>query len=296
MKVKKCLIGTLLGLIILAVTGCSTRDTNEIETFEEETSVGMATSASEETQPDEIVIIKDIHLEEMIRDQIGKPEGELTTLDMEMVYSLNIDYREYPVYEIDGLEYAIYLGDFSYRYGALKSLSPIAELENLTYLNISYSTIEEIPKTFKTILLSRLSFIETNVNALDFLSELTNITNAHLTRSGITSIGFLENWDKVEELNLSENEIEDISPLEGKKSLTRLTLHKNKVEDISVLETLEALEILNISYNEVANISPIMQLEFLQEFTAYEDLDQKIIDRGLLQALEYKGVRVQYHE
>lgn len=296
MGFRKIIAGIVLVFLILFVAGCSSSDSNNSDTTEVTMTQGEIETTPVESAQDETVVIKDSELEQMIRNNIGKPEGDITVSDMEMLYSLNIDYRENPVYEIDGLEYAINLGDFSYRYGALKALDPIAELKNITYLNISYSTVEDKPKNFHMPLLSRISFIETNLSDLDFLSELTEVTSANFTRSGVVSTAFLENWTKLEELNLSENEIEDISPLEGKVNLTDLTLHMNKVEDISALETVTSLERLNISYNEVSNIDPIMQLDSLEELTAYEDLDKKIIDRGLLQALEDKGVLVEFHE
>jgi len=294
----------LLILILLTITACSSGTPDDESMTEKETITTGAKSIDETMEettamtasPEEVVTIKDPELEKMIRLAIDKPEGDITALDMEGVYSINIDYKEYPVREIDGLEYAIYLGDFSYRYGELKSLDPIKDLQNITYMTISYGTVDEAPATFNTKMLSRINFTETNVSDYSFLSQLTEVTSATFIRNGISSIEFLKGWDKIETLDLSTNEIKDVTPLEGKINLTDLTLHQNQIEDISVFETLSSLVYLNISYNNISNIAPIMQLPNLEELRAYEELDKKIIDRGLLEALIAKGLTVDYHK
>lgn len=298
MKLKKLGTIALIVLTLLVLSACTsdTQQTDAVNTTEASTSSTEIEEATEATSnPDRIIVIKDPELEKIIREQIGKPEGDITALDMEMVYSINIDFKEYPVYEIDGLEYAVNLNDFSFRYGNLKSLDAVAELKNITYLTISYSTLEQMPPVFDTPLLSRINFIETNVSDMTFLSNVP-VESASLVRSGITSIDFLNGWDMLVDINLSDNAITDVTPLEGKIKLVDLNLHKNMVEDISVFESLTSLELLNISYNKISNISPIMQLKNLKELIAYEELDKKIIDRGMLNALIDKGVLVEYHK
>lgn len=252
--------------------------------------------AGDATSQDQIVMIKDPNLEQIIREQLGKSEGDITVGDMEGVYSININYEETPVDFIDGLEYATNLNDFSFSNGTLTSLNPVGNLKNMGYLNVSYSSIEEPILAFETPALDRISFIETNVSDFDFLKNVTTASDVSFTSCGITSIAFMKDWMALESLNLDDNRIIDLSPLEGKTLIKYLTLHQNDIESIDALSTLKALETLNISYNNVSNIEPIMQLESLTEFTAYEDLDKKIIDRGLLETLAGRGVLVEYHK
>ena len=188
------------------------------------------------------------------------------------------------------------MNDFSFRNGTLKSLNPVGQLKKMGYLNVSYASVEEPSLPFETPVLDRISFIETNISDFDFLKDATSAVDVTFANCGILSIAFMKDWTALENLDLSDNKIIDISPLEGKMNLKVLTLHKNAVESIEVLSSLKSLEALNISYNNISNIAPIMQLESLTELTAYEDLDKKIIDRGLLQTLEGKGVLVEYHK
>lgn len=286
-------------LMTLTVISCSNnskksiQDSNSVNTndtnIQEE---GSATAADSE----EVVMIKDSELEKIVREKIGKAEGDLTTLDMSELYSMNINCEETPVYELDGLEYAINLNDFSFRYGNGKTLTPVSKLPNLEYMNISYSTFEEPSENFETPMLERISFIETNVSDLNFLSNVTSARSTYFSNSGINSIEFLKKWDNLEEISLDYNSISDLSPLKDKTKITILGLHQNEVVSIEALETLVNLESLNLSYNHVNNIGPIMDLQHLSELTIYEELDAKIIDRNLIDILIGKGVNVMYHK
>lgn len=288
----------LMGLILVS---CASSPKVETTMASEAVTEGIseadvADDMTESAAPDQVIIIKDENLEQMIRKQIEKPEGDITVGDMEMVYSISINFEETPVYEIDGLEHAVNLNDFSFRNGTLKSLNPVSKLKYMGYLGISYASIEEPILPFETPVLDRIGFIDTNISDFDFLNGVTSAKDVSFVNSEIASIEFMRDWDALEELNLSDNLVSDVSPLEGKTNLRYLSLHKNKVESIDVFSSLTALETLNISYNNVSNIEPIMQLQYLTEFTAYEELDKKIIDRGLLETLEGKGVLVEYHE
>lgn len=292
-----------IGIILflgLSLMSCSsspkTENLKDSNTDINTEAISETATFSEATSQEQIVTIKDKILEQIIREKIEKPEGDITAGDMEMLFSININYEETPVYEIDGLEYALNLNDFSFRNGTLKSLNPVGNLKKMGYLNVSYSSIEEPILPFETPFLDRISFIETNVSDFEFLKGVTTAVDATFTICGVSSIAFMKDWMALDNIDLSENSITDLSPLEGKLNLKVLNLHGNTIESIEALSSLTALETLDISYNNISNIAPIMQLENLIEFTAYEDLDKKIIDRGLLETLEGKGVLVEYHK
>ena len=143
--------------------------------------------------------------------------------------------------------------------------------------------------------LERVNFIDTNVSDFTFLKNAP-LNDVSFTRCGMTSLEFLRDKKNLVDVNLSDNKITDLSPLKDKTKLTRINLHKNQVSDISGVSTCTALESLNISYNSVSNLTPILQLPKLQELTAYEELNKKIIDRGQIQTLLGKGVTVDYHK
>ena len=136
---KGYMIGVILSLGLL-ITSCSSSP--KVETMPDNNTgtevisgdIGEEASddaVGESAAQDQVVIIKDPGLEKIIREQIEKPEGDITIGDMEMLYSISINYEETPVAEIDGLEYALNLNDFSFRNGILKSLNPVGKLKNM---------------------------------------------------------------------------------------------------------------------------------------------------------------------
>lgn len=282
---KVVMIFMVLAMILLS--GCSGSSDN-----------GNNNANTGNNDPNKVVEFKDSELEKLVRAKLDKAEGDILVSDMEELYSLNINNQETPVKDLTGLEYAVNLNDFSYRYGEdLKSLDPVSKLQNLTYMTVSYSTLASPPTTiFDTPLLARVNFIQTEVGSGDFLKNLTAMTDLTMSDTGLTSIEFVKNMDKLERLGLEYNSISDITPVKNKHSLTSINLHKNQVVDISALETCEELEYINISYNHVQDISCLYDLENLEELRAYEDLDKKIINRSQIQALISSGVEVNYHE
>ncbi len=301
---KKMLVFMCICMMFVLIIGCSKSETNGETTQKNkivtndtsDTNDEETISESESEITEEVVQIADPVLEKMIREQIEKPEGDITTSDMEMVYSISINYEEEPVNDISGLEYAVNLRDFSFSRGTLKSLDPVAKLQSIFYLNVSYADITDPIIEFDTPALERIGFIDTNVSDFDFLKNVVTANDVSFTGCNITDLTFMQNWDALIDANLSSNSITDIEPLRNKIDIINLNLHQNSVVVIDALSTLTNLETLNISYNHVADITPIMNLMNLTELTAYEELDQKIIDRGLLESLSTRGVMVDYHK
>lgn len=299
---KKNVIGIIgFCIIVLLTVGCDTSDeviddVNKASIEQEKPLEDTDMLETDAPSTEETITIKDPVLEQMIREQLDKPEGDLTTLDMEMLYSINIDYEKNPVNEISGLEYAVNLNDFSFSRGTLKSLNPVVNLQNLFYLNVSYADISDPIADFDAPALERVGFIETNVAEYGFLKNLTAVSSIIVTDCNLSDIGFMQNWEKLTAVYLTYNAISNLEPLRGKDSIISLNIHMNNVVSIDALSTLTNLQSLNISYNHVADITPIMQLTKLVELTAYEELDEKIIDRGLLENLRSRGIAVQYAE
>lgn len=297
MNKKKILIiiATFLTALFLLSACTSTQDDQNDADVSEDNAKAQSANSSEKVE------IKDAELEKLIRKQIDKPEGDILVEDMETLSQLSIKYDEYPIYELDGLEYASNLYAISYyggseHNGKIKSIAPIASLQSLEYLSISYSQVEEGPPEFDTPLLDRVSFIDTNVSDFAFLKNVTSITQFTATDCGATSIDFLSNMNELESVNVEYNSISDLSALSGKTKLASLNLQDNQVNDISVLAGCTSLDYLVISYNNITTLSPLYDLENLSEVRAYEEIGKKKIDQASIDNLINAGVSVMYHE
>lgn len=297
MNKKKILIiiATFMIALFLFSACASTQDDQSDADNSEDNTAAQSVNSSEK------VAIKDAELEKLIRKQIDKPEGDILVEDMEQLSQLSIKYDEYPIYELDGLEYATNLYAISYyggseHNGKIKSIAPLANLQLLEYMNISYLKIEEAPPEFNTPVLDRVSFIDTDISDYSFLKNMTQITQLTAEDCGVTSIEFLRNMNNLERAGLEYNSISDLSPLEGKTKLKSLNLQNNQVTDISALAGCTSLENFIISYNHIKTLAPLYDLENLTEVRAYEDIGKKLIDQASINNLINAGVTVYYHE
>jgi internalin A len=282
---------------------CSNNDgIKDIEPVEVDESSNIDNSPIEDIVVEEVIVddkvihIKDLELEKLIREEINKPDGELLMSDMALIEDIYIDFTENPVYEIEGLEYAINLEIFCFSNGTLKSLNPISQSKKLYFLDISYAEVEDQIEIFDIPVLENVGFIDVNVSDYSFLMNSNEITNLIISGCNIENIDFIVNMDKLKVLILDYNRISDIKSLEGKQFLEWLNLHVNEITEIEALSTCESLVNLNLSYNNLTNIESLFNLENLEELLIYEELDYRLISRESIKKMQDKGVDVSYTE
>jgi len=290
-------------IVSLILMSCSNNDEiKDIEPVEVDENTNVIENDSTDNLPvedivdDKVIYIKDLELEKLIREEINKPDGDLLMSDMALIEDIYIDFAENPVYEIQGLEYAINLEVFCFSNGTLKSLNPISQSKKLYFLDISYAEIEDQIEIFDNPILDNVSFTDVNVSDYSFLMNSNEITNLIISGCNIENIDFIVNMDKLKVLILEDNRISDIKSIEGKQFLEWLNLHGNEITEIEVLSTCESLVNLNLSYNNLTNIEPLFNLENLEELVIYEELDYRLISRESIKKMQNKGVSVSYTE
>jgi len=275
-------IGILM--MLLFVGGCG--GTDETKGSEQEAKI----DPSEEV----IVTFKDENLETLIREELEKPTGDITSLDMQELYYLTIN--DIGVKNLEGLEYALELREFSIMREEVDSLEPLKNLDKLERLIIRYTEIENLPIEFnKEVNLLHVSIVGTIIEDVSFLEFMTNIDHLTMTDAGIEDISALENLVKVEQLNLRGNKIEDISALSEMHQLRYLNLQGNNVSTIEPLTDLESLYDVVLSYNPVYNLSPLRTLPALGVVVIYLDHEVKHLILDQVYELEKMGIDVSYH-
>jgi len=302
MRIKVIIVCVFM--VILIVSGCggeeqkdAKKDQNDTLQVMDETSSAGDLEKDVSDESDKVVHIKDVALEKLIRETIHKETGDISLLDMLDINRISINYEEYPVYELDGLEYATNLENFSYRGGKLKSLKPILNNEEVYYLGVSYSEVEETNiEKINMPNLEKVSFIDTNLQDFSFLKEAIRIKGISISESELKSIDFLQDMKDLEECYLPNNEISDIASLENKENLTTLNLQSNMVTDISPLASCENLYDLTLSYNLFEDISPLFELNNLAHVSLYEEIATPLINKKEIERLIETGVYVEYHE
>ncbi len=213
------------------------------------------------------VTIPDARLRAVIADNLGKASGAPIT-PAEMASLTRIDAPNKGIRSLTGLEQAINLqwldlglGRASSNSNAISDLSPLSNLTNLTYLDLTDNSITDISTLSNLTNLTRLNLRRNRISDISVLSNLTNLTGLYLhANRGNFSISVLSNLTNLTELSLGHNGISDISVLSNLTNLTELSLGGNSISNISVLSNLTNLIVLNLWGNSISDISVLSNL------------------------------------
>lgn len=111
----------------------------------------LPTPMSADTAATSMVTFADPTLEAMVRDAMGRPNGDITGADAKTVTSLNLAYAEWqkyvsekePIRSIAGLEHFTNLESLDLSGNAITDLTPLSALTNLKALVLSGCTAED---------------------------------------------------------------------------------------------------------------------------------------------------------
>ncbi|WP_162342817.1 leucine-rich repeat domain-containing protein [Cyclobacterium salsum] len=167
----------------------------------------------------------------------------------------------------------------------LVDLSPIQVFQNLTYVDISHTRIEELAPISNVTFLSYLNIAHTPTSDIQFVkysdkltyldisgTEVTNIEELgslknlkvfSAVQTPLTGFGVLENFTELVHLDLEEsgfNNIENIQPL---TKLKTLNLKGNYLINFGFLSELKKLEEINLEATNILDLSPLAELPAL---------------------------------
>jgi internalin A len=227
-----------------------------------------------------VVSFQDPNLEAAVREALNKPDGELTTDELQTVTTLSAYSRN--ITNLNGIQNLTQLDFLDLDSNQISDISPLQNLTQLTYLYLSENKISNITPLQNLTILSNLFLYGNQISNISilqnltqltwlFLSDnqisdisplqnLTQLTNLGLSQNQISDITALQNLTQLVELFLSINQISDISPLQNLTQLTNLRLSDNQITDISLLENLTQLTVLRLDSNQISDISPLQNL------------------------------------
>ena len=159
----------------------------------------------------------------------------------------------------------------------LKEIPPelILLKDHLKELYLNNNNIEEIQSLEELINLSKLYLQNNNIEEIQNLDELNNLSTLYLHNNKIEKIQNLDKLNKLSKLSLHNNKIEKIINLDKLNKLSILYLGNNNIEKIQNLETLNKLSELYLHNN---NIEKIQNLEELYELSKLSLYNNKIKD------------------
>ncbi len=215
----------------------------------------------------DVVNIPDPELQNVIRDTLNKPTGDITVADMESLTVLDASVwtrgTERPaIASLEGLEAARNLKTLNLASTiwwmhspdptvlATTNLSAISTLSKLENLDLSFYYYHEPPHP-------TLPFV---------LSSLTNLQTLVLELTPLADTAFLSNLTRLRSLDLSDIGLTILPALAGLTNLQTLRLYGNFFTDVSFLTGITSLRSLSISLAYgVASVSLPEGLRSLQE-------------------------------
>ncbi len=106
----------------------------------EPVTIGAASACAD---PNQVVSIPNSNLEEEIREELGKPSGDITCTDMESLTG-RLRAPHSNISSLEGLQYAVNLTGLDFDTNQISDLTPLSNLTNLTDLNLNINQISDI--------------------------------------------------------------------------------------------------------------------------------------------------------
>ena len=190
-----------------------------------------------------VVTFSDACMEETIRNEIDKPEGDICLCDVKSITSLYIYYS--CAYDLPGIEN---LTSLKYLYLGADTVNDISALAGLTSLQEIIARENNIPDISALAGLTSLKSLELsacNISDISALAGLTSLKSLKLQNKDISDISALAGLTSLKTIYLSDNSISDISPLLANKGINEhdeVYLRNNPLNDDSINIYIPALE------------------------------------------------------
>lgn len=203
---------------------------------------GTAPEAKVTAPEAKVVVFADPLLEAMVREAIGKPEGDITIEEASTVteLSLDIDYQQDPaegtqIRDISGLENFTSLESLGLHFHAISDISPLAGLTKLNSLSLGGNPVEDIEPLSGLTNLGWLTLLGCQAQDYTPLSNLTDLGGLLMEYSTISDVSMLSGLTQLWRLGLSNTQVSDVSPLAGLTNLRQLQLAGCPITDYSPL-------------------------------------------------------------
>ncbi len=216
-----------------------------------------------ELQDTVIVVFNDPNLEQVVRDALNKPTGDITDGDMATLTSLVANSKN--ISDLTGLEHAVNLRFLAIVQTQISDITPLQNLTSLTVLRLVSTQISDITPLQNLTSLNRLSLADNQISDITALQNLTSLNRIFLSDIQIRDITALQNLTSLNRLELVLNIISDIAPLQNLTSLTFLRLVSNHISDITALQNLTSLNRLDLGLNQISDITALQNLINLNE-------------------------------
>ena len=211
----------------------------------------------------------DPRLEELIRDKLNRPEGNIYSYHLRSIKELDAAGKD--IESLQGIELLSGLTRLNLEDNRVKDVTPLKHLDNLEDLSLRNNYITDLADinfdSIKSLPLKRLS-LRHNVVRPPGEEQIR-----------LSDISVLKHFKELEELELRDNHIENIAPLAELTGLKILDISQNPFEkgDISALKKLTGLVELNLRETNLKDLAPISGLNELIYLNIHSNPDLRTI-------------------
>ncbi len=148
---------------------------------------------------------------------------------------------------------------------SVEDLSPVRNLNKLKVLRANSTLAQDLSALKYNITLEELEMANTTVDDLSVLASLRNLTKLNLANTQITRLTHLKSCPELTSLNLSGTRISNIGVLQDMEQLRSLDISNTSVRDLGPISQLKDLQSLNISGSAISNLQALHEMENLRE-------------------------------
>ncbi len=148
---------------------------------------------------------------------------------------------------------------------SIEDLSAVRNLNKLKVLRANSTMIDDISALKYNITLEELEVANTNVEDLSVLTSLHGLQKLNLAETQVDRVSHLKHCPNLISLNLSGTRIANIGFLQDLLQLKALDISNTTIRDLSPVSNLKDLQSLNISGSAVSNLQPLSELQNLRE-------------------------------
>ncbi|KAJ3247503.1 hypothetical protein HDU77_008551 [Chytriomyces hyalinus] len=148
---------------------------------------------------------------------------------------------------------------------SITDICDIASLSSLTELNISATNVHEITPLASLPHLRTLSLALLDIHDIAAISRLTMLETLDLSGSELLDLSMLRNLTNLRKLDLSNMPVSNLSPLSGLSNLRHLYLYNTHATDLEALIPLSKLCSVGLSGTPVSNVTPLHRLPRLRD-------------------------------
>ena len=144
------------------------------------------------------------------------------------------------------------------------SLEPLSELSDLTWLDVSGTSIEDLAPVRNLNKLKVLKANSTLINDLTALKYNISLEELEVANTTIEDLGVLATLRNLQKLNLNNTQVSRISNLKSCPNLTTVNLGGTRIANIGILQDFEHLKNIDISNTSIRDLGPLRNMKELQ--------------------------------